>query len=284
MDDPKQDDERITGSTEVDGSQEFNGAINEAIGHDVAYFANPDISVEEAIIRLMSAREVAKSAIDVAGTPVKIGSKNGAPAPEIAELGSQEQEETKQAEVVLESNMATAGTIGEIQDAIRRFNRPIVGSVYTYDSDFICQLIDGVQSGGLDIYKITNKYGIRVAVMRVLGISDKPSEGPTPPNPGSSELDTPAFQNIPLKDGRIISGYVESSNESMVHIRTPQGLMDVARSGLLNYNGIYSLGDAADLQKLDSVRQEEARKREEERIRVQSQSPPATMQMGGSSH
>ena len=107
-------------------------------------------------------------------------------------------EKFKEAEDLLKERLANANTINDIKDAVKAFDKPVVGSVETYDYDRICWLIDEVQNGNESIYVITGMYGLRSAVARVMGLSP---EQPPKPEPVAEPSDTSELPPQPSHDG-----------------------------------------------------------------------------------
>lgn len=300
---------------------EFDETINLAVNMEASYFANPDITEEEAIRRLKWARERARVAVDQArliqetadtirGTdPDFIPPEAEALMPvnpdlplvepkvtqEIDEGAIRSQEKPKTLEesyARLERRIELSNNLDDIKNAILFFTMEDRGG-YSIDGFFfkiICESIDKLQDEKYSqdekdmwLNKIPESHGIRAAVVKIMGArkdEHSPELGPDQPTPVSPEAKI-EFRNIPLKNGRIINGYVESASAISVLIMTPQGRMEIGRSELLNYNEVYSLGDKVDSDRLMSLQKDDAKIEYENQRR---QNPPAqAMQMGRNS-
>ncbi|MCX6728270.1 MAG: hypothetical protein NTV39_00655 [Candidatus Saccharibacteria bacterium] len=143
------------------GNYEFKEVINRAVNMDVADFATPEISQEEAVSRLMRARDTAEAAVNqekmiqhTADLPIE------APG---------QPEKTDNPEAILESSLTEATTLDEIIAAVKTYGNPIQGSEKSYNIEIICELIDKSQGHRAWIDYIPNTHGLRDAVIRVLG-------------------------------------------------------------------------------------------------------------------
>jgi hypothetical protein len=289
---------------------EFDEAIRAAVHMDVAFLATPEITEEEAIRRLKWTRERAKAAVDEAKliqktanearaatsgnlpstpTPVAEGVRVEADEPlqgtakEVEPTPEHPKKKENANESMLRSGLQRASSIDEITDTIKHFQASIVGSGTIYSPSRVIDYIKKAQGDERWLQYVTNTYGIRDAVVRVMNLPNE--RRPQAPEPESPTPATPEvkynFRDIPLKDGSVVFGDVISASPNSVLIMTPQGKMEIGRSRLLNYNEIYSAGAKADLDALESLQQEEARKREEQERQRRQNDPPAMHMSAG---